>query len=287
MPFPALWRIDHGQRIGRSARLVAWYRVMVETGGEADLRAALEVLKDSFEVIFEGSPLMAHSIDEEGRLIAVNRRWLEVLQYERSQVLGKRSVDFLTAESRIRALQNTLPVFWLVGSARNVWYRMEKGDGTVIEVILDAELVSDEKGDPRSIAILREPDPPLEWEHARALLSTLHDLAVTRQNLGRLIEAVERGGVDGVDLPGYPPGQDGVTWAAAVGLEFCGEVCSNLLGALKGYEEWREAVFAEDEERVADIHRSWRAMASAYRDELTYLSGRVDQALEQLSKPAQ
>ena len=46
-------------------------------------------------LIFESAPVMMHSIDRDGRIVAVNREWLKRLGYERDEVLGRKSIDFL------------------------------------------------------------------------------------------------------------------------------------------------------------------------------------------------
>ena len=90
---------------------------------------------------------MMHSIDRDGRLAAVNKRWLEVLDYERSEVIGRRSTDFLTPPSRRYALEVALPAFFEKGEAEAVPYQMVKKDGEVINVSLSATAELDEAGE--------------------------------------------------------------------------------------------------------------------------------------------
>lgn len=45
---------------------------------------------------------MLPSIDEAGRLISVKDAWLDKLGYNREEVLGRLSFDFLTLELRTR-----------------------------------------------------------------------------------------------------------------------------------------------------------------------------------------
>lgn len=62
--------------------------------------------------VFEGKiPALMHSIDEDGRLIEVTDDWLSALGYERDEVIGKKSVEFLTVESRRYAESQALPQF--------------------------------------------------------------------------------------------------------------------------------------------------------------------------------
>ena len=68
---------------------------------------------------FQNTPIMVHSIDRYGRLVSVNHCWLAVLGYERSEVIGQRSTNFLTAASRRYAVEAALPEFFKTGLAKD------------------------------------------------------------------------------------------------------------------------------------------------------------------------
>ena len=104
----------------------------------AKLHEALRESEERFRSLYENTPVMMHSIDHEGRLVSVNNYWLETLGYERADVLGRQSTDFLTEASRRHAVEVTLPVFLKTGVARDVEYQMVKQSGEVIDVLLSA-----------------------------------------------------------------------------------------------------------------------------------------------------
>ena len=83
-----------------------------------DTEKALTEVKESFNALFENAPVMMHSTCPDGRLLRVNRRWLQTLGYDWEDVQGRKSTDFLTEESRLWASQDALPLFLRVGSAR-------------------------------------------------------------------------------------------------------------------------------------------------------------------------
>ena len=91
--------------------------------------AALQASEERYRTLYNNTPVMLHSIDSHGTLVNVNEHWLHVMGYERTEVLGRQSVDFLTESSRRRALEVTLPQFWKTGVARDVEYQMVKKDG--------------------------------------------------------------------------------------------------------------------------------------------------------------
>ena len=103
--------------------------------------------RQSYRALYEHTPVMMHSIDRDGRLTAVNNRWLEVLDYERSEVIGRRSTDFLTPSSRRYAFEVALPAFFEKGEAEGVFYQMVKKDGEVLDVSLSATAELDEAGE--------------------------------------------------------------------------------------------------------------------------------------------
>ncbi len=77
-------------------------------------RAAQEALRASeqrYRQLYTRTPVMLHSIDQQGRLISVSDFWLARLGYTRDEVIGRPSTDFLTPESRRRAREEVLPRF--------------------------------------------------------------------------------------------------------------------------------------------------------------------------------
>ena len=99
------------------------------------LERALTLVKECYDNLFEQSPVMLHSIDQYWRLVGVNRKWLETLGYEAGDVLGRRSIDFLSEDSRAVAVSETLPLFWRTGSARSIGYEMVRKDGRVLGAV--------------------------------------------------------------------------------------------------------------------------------------------------------
>ncbi len=121
-------------------------------------------------LIFESAPIMMHSIDKGGRIVAVNREWLTRLGYERNEVLGKKSIDFLTDTSRARATTGALPLFWQTGSARSVGLRLLSKAGVHVDLLLDAVTCPPAMEPSVAIAALYEPEDPVQWRAASVTL---------------------------------------------------------------------------------------------------------------------
>lgn len=115
----------------------------------------LENSEARYTYLYKNTPAMLHSIDSDGFLISVSNLWLEVLGYERKDVIGKRSTDFLTKESAYNAKVNILPEFYKTGVINDVPYQFVKKNGDIIEVNLSAIAERDENNKIiRSLAVL-------------------------------------------------------------------------------------------------------------------------------------
>ena len=77
---------------------------------QESIERALKESQARYRELYERTPVMMHSISDDGRIVSVNNYWLEVSGYERDEVLGKRSVDFLDEDSRRRALREDIPL---------------------------------------------------------------------------------------------------------------------------------------------------------------------------------
>ena len=102
-------------------------------------------------------PTMLHSIDSNGRILDVSDYWLERMGYKREEVIGRKSVEFLTEESRRYAESITLPKFMKTGFARDIPYQFVTQNGEIMDILLSANSEWDEDGNyTRSLAILTD-----------------------------------------------------------------------------------------------------------------------------------
>jgi len=58
--------------------------------------------------LYDRFPAMVHVVDRSWRLVSVSDRWLDVLGYRREEVLGRKSLEFLTEPSRRHVVEEAL-----------------------------------------------------------------------------------------------------------------------------------------------------------------------------------
>ena len=84
-------------------------------------------------------------------------RWLDVLGYKRDEVIGRKSVEFLTDESRRYAQEITIPEFMKKGYAYDIPYQIVKKNGEIFDILLSAITEYDKEGNYiRSLAVLND-----------------------------------------------------------------------------------------------------------------------------------
>ncbi|MFC1798698.1 cache domain-containing protein [Thermodesulfobacteriota bacterium] len=100
--------------------------------------AALRESEERYRSIYHKTPAMLHSIDKNTRLISVSDNWLEVMGYDRDEVIGQRLTCFFTPESKRLAEESVFPKFFKNGFCKDVPYRFVKKNKETMDVLLSA-----------------------------------------------------------------------------------------------------------------------------------------------------
>ncbi|MBI4961974.1 MAG: sigma 54-interacting transcriptional regulator [Desulfomonile tiedjei] len=95
-----------------------------------------------FRQIYNKAPVMMHSIDKNGVIRNLNRKWIAETGYSREEVIGRKLEEVMTPESA-KALRRNLPKFWENREVADCSYQYVKKDGTIIDVLLDAVVMED------------------------------------------------------------------------------------------------------------------------------------------------
>lgn len=121
------------------------------TGTHTDIskrKMAEEALFESeehFRALFDKAPLGYQSLDENGNLIDINQKWLEILGYEKDEVKGRWFGDFLVPEM-VDAFRARFPMFKARGKVHTE-FNMKKKDGSSAIVVFDGRIGHTPEGD--------------------------------------------------------------------------------------------------------------------------------------------
>ncbi len=132
--------------------------------------AAREALKKSevrYRTLYEQTPVMLHSIDQQGKIVSVSDYWLSTLGYTKDEVVGKPFIDFLTKESRQYRKAVALPDLLRTGVCRDVHYQLISKNGRMLDVLMSAIAEMDKDGEVyRSMAVSIDVTERLKVEKA-------------------------------------------------------------------------------------------------------------------------
>lgn len=114
----------------------------------------LRLREERYRHIYNKTPVMLHSIDVEGRVIRASDHWLDVMGYERDEVIGQDLVKFFTEESKQYALNIIFPRFFKTGFCKDIPYTYITKNGEYIDTMLSTYGERDEMGNiKRSLAV--------------------------------------------------------------------------------------------------------------------------------------
>ncbi len=153
---------------------------------------ALRQSEERYRSFYQKTPVMLHSIDCNGRLASVSDYWLEVLGYERAEVIGRKAIDFLTEESRREAKKHWIPQLFETGVVKHAPYRFVKKSGQIIDVLLNAFAERDASGALQGYAAL------LDITERKRMEEQLHQALVEAREARDQYDALLRSVADGL-----------------------------------------------------------------------------------------
>jgi len=96
-----------------------------------------------FRSLFDDAPFPSHSLDSEGRILAVNKAWQEELGYERHEILGRWFGDFICADQR-ETFRERFARFVSEGRVSGTVWQLLRKDGTSLNVSFSGRIAQDE-----------------------------------------------------------------------------------------------------------------------------------------------
>ena len=134
--------------------------------------------------LYRTTPAMLHTVDADGRILAVSDHWLEKLGYTRQEVIGRSLLDFMTDQSREAAAAMSVAELIAAGDQKNIPRQMVTSSGEVLDVLMSTKAERDET---KGVVGLRVASKDVtERNRAEARLREAY------QEIARLKEELER-----------------------------------------------------------------------------------------------
>ncbi len=163
-------------------------------------RTAEEELRRSVErhrSLYHKTPVMLHSLDSNGRVVSVSEYWLDIMGYDRLEILGHRFAEFLTDVSRRYLEEIVFPDVLKIGSCREVNCEVVKKNKDKMDVLLSIEAERNSAGEIlRSLAVMiditdrKRAQQEIE-ELNKSLAMRAAEIAEANRQLGELNNSLE------------------------------------------------------------------------------------------------
>jgi PAS domain S-box-containing protein len=108
-----------------------------------------EESKIKYKILYNNTPVMMQSASMDGKLLSVNDYWLQVMGYEINEVIGTKSSDYLTPESK-KIYKDLLNYFMQTGTVNNLEAQAIKKNGKIINLLISSKILYDKKGIPEA-----------------------------------------------------------------------------------------------------------------------------------------
>ena len=125
----------------------------------------LEKTSKWFYHIYENAPVMMYSINKNGRICNVNRRWLDKTGYSFEEIIGKPYIYVMDEESARRCTESVMPKFWDEGYINSVMCRYISKSGALMDVELSCVSTIDFEGNEISLSVAKDVTDSLRAEN--------------------------------------------------------------------------------------------------------------------------
>ena len=96
----------------------------------------LQQSEEKYKTLYDHAPLGYHSLDENGDFVDVNQTWLDLLGYEKEEVIGKNYSDLLHPDYRDNFVNN-FPTLKSRGHVQDVHFKLKHKNGNYIHIALE------------------------------------------------------------------------------------------------------------------------------------------------------
>jgi PAS domain S-box-containing protein len=108
--------------------------------------AALRASEERYRTLYKKTPLPLHSLNEAGIIEHVSEAWLDLLGYNREEVIGRPITDFMTEDAIRHRSQVVWPALLREGALKEAEYRLVTKSGTALDVLMSGRVERDAEG---------------------------------------------------------------------------------------------------------------------------------------------
>jgi PAS domain S-box-containing protein len=101
--------------------------------------------EQKYKTLYDFAPLPYQSLNSEGKIIDINPEWLNMLGYEREEVVGKWIGEFLHPEYK-KTFEKNFPVLKKIGLVHNIPFKLRRKNGLFIDIALEGRAAYTEDG---------------------------------------------------------------------------------------------------------------------------------------------
>ncbi len=127
------------------ALLLSAIAVIRRARSEEEAHRRAEASEANYRALYARTPVPMHACDSDGKLTAVSDRWLELLGYQRDEVIGHDITSFHTAASATAVAdewRHTIDV----GGARDSEHQLVRKSGEILDVVISTQIDRDGMG---------------------------------------------------------------------------------------------------------------------------------------------
>lgn len=111
----------------------------------------LQQSETRYRLLYDLTPIMMKTVDTDSRIVHANASYLKTLGYTLDEVLGRKSVDFLTPESAERVMGFVDPEVRRHGVCRHVEVQMVTRSGDIVDAELSVAAQLDDDGNVEAV----------------------------------------------------------------------------------------------------------------------------------------
>ncbi len=121
-------------------------RVAERTAELVDSNRRLQESEERVRSLYNNTPVMMHSLDENGHILEVNQFWLDTLGYDRAEVIGRPVTDFAAPEFRDVIRNVVMPRLAREGGIKDIEVQGLRKDGETVDLMVSSIVRRDAAG---------------------------------------------------------------------------------------------------------------------------------------------